>query len=277
MILNKRGFLILVGVLCLAVGISNTTAQIHIAPTSLFMDDHQKTDRLVIRNSSNKPQEIKIDLIFGYPATDEQGNVFLKTLETTQAGESAIEWVRVYPRHLVLPPNEQQVVRFAARPPASLPPGEYWARPAISTSHFQEGESLNDSRISTQISIIKRTLLSLNYRHGKVQTGITIADFTAQPIEGRLHLLAELERKGNAAYLGDVRISIYDANKEISYQERKIAVYHSQQRRFEINVTGIPAGTYEARLTFRTEERAAKQNGILSATPTSKAVDFIIP
>lgn len=270
------GFLVLVGVLCLLTGTFNAVAQIHIAPTSLFMDDHQKTDRLVIHNSSNQPQEINITLVFGYPATDQEGDVYLKTPDAIPAGESAAEWVRVYPRHLVLPPNEQQVVRFAARPPDGLPPGEYWARPAISTSQFQEEDSSINRRVSTRIKIIKRTLLSLNYRHGKVQTGISITDLVARPIEGRLHLLASLEREGNAAYLGDVRISIYDANKEISHQQRKIAVYHSQQRRFEVDITEIPAGTYEARLTFGTEHRAAKQNGILPAIPASKAVDFII-
>lgn len=276
--INKLFLFKLTVILYLGFSSAGAAAQVNIAPVAIYMDDDQTTGRIVVRNSSNKPQELSIDLIFGYPGTNEQGEVVMKTFDKVPVdAPSAGKWVRVYPRHLVLPPQQQQTIRFSARPPAGLPAGEYWIRPTVSTRNVVDiGNGAGDN-ISASINLIKRTILSLNYRRGKVQTGIQINEVTGKTAGNQLQLLAKLERKGNAAYLGDSQIQIFDASGELQHRKKKeIAVYHSQKRKFEVDISGLSPGEYRAEISFDTRERAAKNDAVLPAPLASHTVKFLV-
>ncbi|HEX6982303.1 MAG TPA: hypothetical protein VF181_06045 [Balneolaceae bacterium] len=258
-------------------GLSRTSAQVHIAPVALYMNDHKQTGRLVVRNSSDKPQELTVELLFGYPATNKQGNVYLKTFEKVpERALSATEWIRVYPRHLVLPPKQQQTIRFSARPPAGLPAGEYWIRPAISTTNARTIKNNLSERITTHINLIKRTILSLNYRHGNVRTGIEIMSIEAKAKNGKLQLWTKLDRKGNAAYLGHVSVSLYKDGRRLYHDQKEIAVYNRQTRSFNVDKENLSPGQYRAQISFTTTLRARENEAILPAPPVSKSIQFTI-
>lgn len=277
MLRNNRFTYIPAAVLFLLASYFDVDAQVQIAPTSIFMSDERQTERLTIRNTSNHPQEISIELLYGYPATDESGQAYLKTFGAIPDGApAASEWIRVYPRHLILPPHQQQVVRFSARPPAGILPGEYWARPAISISAASEPHSDHINAISTRIHFINRTVLSLNYRHKRVQTGITIESMHAETTGNKLYLWAELQRQGSAAFLGSARISIYKDAEEVLHQQQDIAVYYSQRRRFSFDINSLSSGTYSFRLSLSTSDRAARQPSVLPAPPTEQSIEFEI-
>lgn len=269
-------------VLCyLAIGPFPALAQIHIAPVALFLDDHQPTGRFVVYNTSPKPQSVSVDLVYGFPEMNEEGEPYLKTFEKAPDGApSAADWIRFYPRYLILPPNQQQVIRFSARPPADLSPGEYWARPRISVSKVPVMEPSGEEGIFLNVNLVKRTFLSLNYRHQQVRTGLYIADLAASVInengQRKLQLWADLKRLGNAAYLGEIRIGVYKGDKEIRFTKNKIAIYNDQRRRFTIDLTGLPKGSYDVRLVFDTKDRAKIQSGILSAPPVIRKAAFTI-
>lgn len=269
--------LIFIVLFSLCFGLSQTLAQVQIAPVALYLGDDNKTGRLVVRNSSDKPQELTVELLFGYPATDKEGNVYLKTFESVpQGAPSATEWIRVYPRHLVLPPGQQQTIRFSARPPTDLPVGEYWIRPAISTTNAKTIENDVSAGISTHINLIKRTILSLNYRHGKVQTGIEIKNITVKGKDGKLQLWTGLDRKGNAAYLGHVSVSLYKGDTRVYHDQKEIAVYNQQTRSFGIDKDELLPGKYRAEISFTTRLRTRDNEDILAAPPVSKSINFTI-
>lgn len=253
-------------------------AQLQIAPVAIYMDDDNTTGRIVIRNSSAEPVEVEIELLFAYPDTDENGNVYLKHVNPVPDHEpSAVEWIRVYPRFFELAPGQRQTVRFAARAPAGLENGEYWARPAVVAQlPTVIDDEAGGAGISTRINMRRRTILSLNYRNGDVQTGAALTNMSADVGNNTVGISADLERRGNAAFLGHSKIRVFDSGGSERFSEKKeIALYHNQNRTFEINTEGFEPGTYRAELELFTSDRTS--DGIIQASPESGAMTFTIP
>jgi hypothetical protein len=187
--------------------------QAQIAPIALYMSDDDQTGRIVVRNTGDQPVEVNIEMIYGYPTTDSEGNVYLKKFDEVPEDEpAATSWIRTYPRHTVIPTNEQQTIRFAARPPTELPDGEYWARPAVSVRKMEGSGELteSDGNVQASFNIVQRTILSLNYRQGNVKTDVEIKNFSSQQEGETLRFNAALERTGNAAYLGHIDLRLVD-------------------------------------------------------------------
>ncbi|MEX2396210.1 MAG: hypothetical protein WD491_04250 [Balneolales bacterium] len=254
-------------------------AQVQIAPKALYMDDVNRTGRMVLRNSSDGPVEVSIDLIFGYPDSDDNGRVFMNFPDPVPDDEpSAAEWVRVYPRNLALPPGERQTIRFAARPPGSLPDGEYWARPAITTRPVRQDTESQAKRVSARINIAKRMVLALNYRHRDVNTGIDIEHASAEVTETGIHIEATANRTGNAAFLGNVTLKVRTKNGRLIKEiQRKTAVYHSRTRLFNLGLDDFSSGNYFAEIGYNTEREGEKPGDIIQAEAVSETVRFTVP
>lgn len=251
-------------------------AQLQIAPSAIYMDENNSTGRIVIRNSSDEPVEVEIELIFGYPSTDEQGNVFFKHVTIDEDQPSAIDWIRIYPRFFELAPGERQTVRFAARPPADLSEGEYWARPAVVAQLPSVRDHNDGNNITTQLNLRKRTILALNYRNGKVNTGITIDNLSVEIEENNITITTNLQRLGNAAFLGHYNVLLTDSKGITRKTEKKeIAVYHNQLRSFRFNFDGLDSGTYNVELELFTGDRSSV--GIIQASSSTSTAAFTIP
>lgn len=251
-------------------------AQLQIAPTAIYMDERNTTERIVIMNASDESVEVDIELLFGYPATNEHGDVYFKHVAVDKDQPSAVEWIRIYPRFFVLAPGARQTVRFAARPPDDLPNGEYWARPAIVAQPPSEISIHTDDNISTQLNLRKRTIIALNYRKGAMRTGIIMEDLLAEIVAGEINITVQLQRLGNAAYLGHYEVFVADSNGHVLKSEKKeIAVYNNQMRAFRFNAYGLNPGHYNVELNIFTSER--RSDGIIQAPPSTATTSFTIP
>lgn len=274
----------LIGGLCLLSVLlftaSPASAQLQIAPTAIFMDEDNQTERVVVRNSASEPVVVEVEMLYGYPDTDEKGNVYLRRFESIPADEpSAKDWVRVYPRFFELPPGEQQTIRFAARPPSDLEQGEYWARPAIVAHLPGHHIASTDEDITAKLNMRRRTILSLNYRNGEVHTGINIDNLAAEfTEEDTISVTADLERTGNAAYLGHYRLDLMNSSGYPAHStRRKIAVYRDQNRSFHIDASEIPAGSYTIELELFTDRRRGEEEDIISASTVVNTTRVEVP
>lgn len=251
-------------------------AQLQIAPSAIYMNEKNTTERIVIRNSSEEPVEVEIELIFGYPSTDEHGKVYFKHVTVDEFQPSAIEWIRIYPRFFILAPGERQTVRFAARPPGNLPEGEYWARPAIVAQIPSVKNSNEGNDITTQLNLRKRTILALSYRNGEVNSGITINNLSAEVEEDIINVTTHLQRLGNAAYIGHYEVFLTDLHGRTQKTEKKeMAVYNDQMRSFIFDSGGLDSGTYNVELKLYTHDRSSI--GIIPAPSSTSTTTFTIP
>jgi hypothetical protein len=266
----------------LVVSLQAASAQLRIAPLALFMSDRTPMERIIVENMSNEPREISISLRFGYPTSDSAGNVIMVYRDTIGEEEpSATEWIRVYPRQIVLHPGERQTFRFLARPPATLPEGEYWVRPVIHSQPFSTPvppaqvtvQTRGSSSVGTRLNVMYETVISINFRKGRVGTGVAIRAMEGSIDHGQLSFMLDLERQGNAAYIGNMVCRLYDdRGQELYSTQREIAVYYSLRRRFTF---GLPADVQRKATTMEvelnTERTGNKPGDILQASPVARS------
>ncbi|MCK5125113.1 MAG: hypothetical protein KAR42_02560 [candidate division Zixibacteria bacterium] len=220
---------------CLA---SELFAGVLAAPTVVFLSDKNRTGRIHLENPSNKPKEVEIYFSFGIPTSDSLGNINLVLQDSSITdSRSCVDWVRAFPRKIILPPNGSQVVRLLARPPKDLPDGEYWARIVVRS---QEGESSipmaeGNEQITTKLNMIMQTAISLKYRTGDLAAQIEMNNISYTVKEKQILILADLKNTGNVSYLGVYNCLLLDAdNKVISTTKGNLAVYREMRKRINL-------------------------------------------
>lgn len=240
---SRRDFFI--GILLL-VSAANISAGVLVAPTVIFLSEHNRTGRLTLQNPTNIPNEVTISFSFGLPTSDSLGNVTISLQDSNITDtRSAVEWVKAFPRKIVIPPNGSQVIRLLAYPPKGLPDGEYWARVVIRS---EEGETAipvagRENQITTKLNMIMQTAIMLKYRTGKLSAELELTRTDVQPRDSLVQVMLDLANRGNVSYLGVLNCRLLDAdNRQISYRKIDLAVYRDLRRRIDLPVK---AGDYK--------------------------------
>ncbi|MEW6051025.1 MAG: hypothetical protein AB1644_08210 [Candidatus Zixiibacteriota bacterium] len=240
---------------------SNLVAGVLVAPTVIFMSDKSRTGRMDIQNPTNIPKEVTIRFSYGLPISDTAGNVYI-TLQDSGVVDprSAVEWIKAFPRKVVIPPNGTQVVRLVATPPKGLADGEYWARIVVRT---QEGETsipapAEEGTISTKLNMIMQTAIMVKYRTGNLTSKIELASAEAYRNDTSVVVIVDLSNKGNVSYVGMLSCRLLDMNKkELGRQQTDLAVYRDLKRRMELPLQNVTAsGPYQVEVSITTDGRS---------------------
>ncbi|MEX1181788.1 MAG: hypothetical protein WEF86_01035 [Gemmatimonadota bacterium] len=259
-------------VVILSVGAAALVRGVSVSPMSVFMDHSTRSGTITLYNPNPLPEEIEISFAFGYPTSDSAGGVSVPLSEEAPAGEpSAVPWLRAFPRRLVLQPGQQQIVRILAQPPADLADGEYWSRIlVISTGGRPPVEQ--QVQVDVRVAISMRTIVvaSLNYRKGDPTTGVRVSLADALRTADGVQFTLDLDRLGEAAYLGVIRLELLDAaGNVLSEEEDVISIYRTLRRRFVFTDAGRAAAV---RYTLVTERPELGQANIIAAPPVSATV-----
>lgn len=216
------------------------TAGVLVAPTVVFMSDQERTARMVVRNPSSRPQEIEIRMGFGIPISDSLGNIYVNLLDSTTVDEqSCQDWIRVFPRKMVLPANGSQTIRFIATPPRGLADGEYWARVIIRSQESRvEIPSAQEGQITTNLNMIMQTAISLKFRTGELVSQLAISNVAASTSDqATVEVIMDLTNMGNVSYVGRLICRLLDSDKvEIGIKTVDLAVYRDLRRKVTIPI-----------------------------------------
>ncbi len=263
------------------VSASGVAHAVAVTPSALYIDARSRTGSLTLFNPGTRPEEIEIGFAFGYPQADAQGNVSISLQDEAPAGEpSAVGWLRAFPRRLILQPGERQVVRIMVQPPADLPAGEYWARVLIRSQGGQPPVEQTDGQVRVQINVQTVVVTALSFRKGAVHTGLTVAAPEARVRGDSVALMLDLERTGNAAFLGRVQAEVLDTGgRVVGKIEEDLAVYRAMRRRIAIPLTEprSAAGGYRVRYRIDTERPDLPAEGPLPAPEQSGTVGVAQP
>ncbi len=242
-----------------------------VAPTAVFMDHRTRSGQLFLVNTSPRPEEVSIELKFGYPTSDSAGGVTVLLVDQPDSTmPSAAGWIRAFPRRTVVQPGEQQVVRLLAQPPLDLPDGEYWSRVIVTSHEIQPPPAANDSGVHAGISVQLRQILSLAYRKGAVTTSLTQTEFQPELKRDSAIVWLGLHRDGNAAFLGSVTIEVHDqAGHSVGEFTSPLAVVFAVRRRFAIPLdsAAVPGMGYTVRFRVSTARQDLKASDVLPAPP----------
>jgi hypothetical protein len=264
----------LLGALALVMAGADAAEAVSVSPTALYIDSRTRTGVLTLYNPGTLPEEITIDFAFGYPQTDAAGNLGVPITREPAAGEpSAMEWMRAFPRRLILQPGQRQVVRVMVEPPAGIAEGEYWARILITSRGGQPPIEETQGDLRLQLNVETTLVMAANYRNGNVATGLEVAASRAWTAPEGVYVEVDLERTGNAAFLGRMRADLLDARGAvIGTVWDDLAVYRGVRRR---HLIPLPAGAQTplaVQLTVDTARDDLPVGGALPAAPLSARI-----
>lgn len=264
----------LLGAAALVMAGAETAEAVAVSPTALYIDSRTRTGVLTLYNPGNLPEEITIDFAFGYPQTDSAGNLAVAVTREPAPGEpSAMEWMRAFPRRLILQPGQRQVVRVMVEPPAGIPDGEYWARILVTSRGGQAPIEETQGDLRLQLNVETTLVMAANYRKGPVSTGVQVAGSRAWSTPEGVYLELDLERTGNAAFLGRMRADLLDAGGQVvGTVWDDLAVYRTARRR---HLLALPEGAQRplsVRVSIDTEREDLPVGGALPAAPVSLGI-----
>lgn len=245
-----------------------------VSPTALFITDRDRNAHVTIGNSSDVPEEVTIEVKFGYLDTDSTGTPFIRLLDDPPPDlPSAAEWLGFFPLRARLEPGEKRVVRIFARPPADLPEGEYWSRLIVTSRRALPPATQGDSAARAGVSLEIRLVTSVTYRKGEVATGIVLTGMTAVAEGDSLVVRVGMDRLGNASYLGTGTFEIVDgAGEAVRSWSTPLAVYVPINRRFEFPLDGLAAGDYTLRLRVEAERPDIPGDHVLPAPAAADSI-----
>ncbi len=260
---------------CLFVIASARGAAVAVSPVALYIDSHERSGTLTLFNPGSRPEEIQVDFAYGYPVSDDEGNVSVSIMDTVPAGDpSAVEWLRAFPRRMVLQPGQRQVMRVMVQPPAGLPEGEYWARAMVHSRGGQPPIEQQRGDVTVQLEVETVVVVAVNYRNGSVATGVKVVDASASMAGDTVRTTIDYERTGNAAYLGRVLAELVDAGgNTVASTEEVLAVYKTIRRRLELVPPAGSAGPWRVRFTMDTNRDDLPPGGALSSERVVREVD----
>lgn len=252
------------GVLCalalLLFLVLDLSAGVLVAPTVVILSDKERTGRITIQNPTAKPREVDIYFSFGLPESDSLGDVRISLQDSNVTDtRSALDWIKAFPRKVLLAPNGSQVVRLVANPPDSLQPGEYWARIVIRSQDGAAALPLagENNQITTNLNMIMQTAIMLKYRTGELTAKLELADASALQRDSLIEVMLDMANRGNVSYVGILTCRLLDAaKKEISHKKIDLAVYRDMKRR--INLPFLPGDfkpPYQVEVLITTEGR----------------------
>ena len=244
---------------------------IMVAPTAVFMEHRTRSAQLFLVNASARPEEVSVELQFGYPTSDSAGGVYVRLYDQPDSTmPSAAGWVRAFPRRTVVQPGQQQVVRLLAQPPVGLADGEYWSRIIVPSHEIEPPAAAGDTTVRAGVSIQLRQILSLAYRKGAVSTGLALNEFQPSMHGDSAIVWLALTRSGNAAFLGSVAIEVHDqAGHEVGRLDQPLAVFFAVRRRFAIPLAGgaAPGTAYTVRFRISTAREDLNAANVLPTPP----------
>jgi hypothetical protein len=237
-------------------------AGVLVAPTSAIMTENKRTTRLTIKNPSTDPKEVEVRFAYGLPESDSLGNVDIKLIDSAVTDpRSCMDWLKAFPRKIVVPPNGSQVIRLVANPPENLPEGEYWCRLIVRSSEgsMSPPPVTAADAITTRLNMIMETAIVAKYRKGESVARLAVLDTAAwiDTVSGRVSVLLDMESQGNVSYVGVINGRLLDArDREIMTQKLDIAVYRQLKRRldFPVSLEGFE-GPYRADIRITTRGR----------------------
>ena len=254
-----------------------------VAPHAIIIDHRTRSGSLSLYNPGTEPAEISLSTFYGYPVTDSTGEFQLRTVDAPDSTyPSAAGWIEAFPKRMVLAPKERQTVRLLARPPAALADGEYWARLVVSAKGGTVPVSgvADSSGVTVGLSLEVRTVLPVQYRKGRVSTGVRLTGLAVGVERDSLALRPHLTRIGNAAYLGTLRAVLRDASGHVvASLASPLAVYYDMAPRLTapLPVAGLPAGTYRVEVEAAAEREDIAPELVLTSPPERSSVAVRLP
>jgi hypothetical protein len=266
----------------LIIGGRTAGGQISVAPTALYIHDDLNVGSLQVANGNDVAREVSVSFEFGYPSSDIAGRLIMVYDDTLSAERYGLDnCLQAFPRHFILPPGGQQIVRVRVRPVHSRADGVKWTRMIITSGEAvpDTAGSLSHRGIGTRISFIFRQNIVVFHLKGRLTTGIVPGEVKTFVENGKLVVISKLVPEGNSPFMGSVSMGLFDGSgNKVAGHEQTLAVYFVMLNRTEIKLPGegLKPGMYSLRFEYDTKRSDISSADIVQSEPVRHSVDLQI-
>ena len=189
-----------------------TQVKLLITPKRVVFEGNKQRAELNLMNTGDDTARYSIS--FRQYNMAEQGNLVL-TEKPDTAGMTSEPYLRIFPRQVVLPPGESQVVMLQCRRTADMQPGEYrshlWFR---TESNFREPgkekPNLDSTELSVSLTAVFGMTIPVIIRSGEVNARATLSGLQIENRQDSTTWLKFLiHRTGNISIYGNLVADFY--------------------------------------------------------------------
>jgi uncharacterized membrane protein len=223
--------------LLLAIPSSGVKAQgnLLIAPKRIVFEGNKKTMELNLANTGRDTAKYIISMK-EIRMTENGG--FEEIIQPDPGQNFASKNIRIFPRNIVLAPNESQVVRVQVTKKNELTPGEYrshiYFRATPDTRALGEANPAADTGISVQLVPVFGITVPVIIRVGESNTQVKLSNVAVNKIDDTTtRLQLTLNRTGNMSAYGDIVVEHTSPSGKVTEVglARGVAIYTPNERR----------------------------------------------
>jgi P pilus assembly chaperone PapD len=232
-----------------------------ILPKRLVFDGSQRSQEINLINTGSKPATYAISII-QYKMTE--GGNFEEITEPEEGQRFATDFLRYYPRQVVLGPKEAQTVRIQLTRTGNLEQGEYRSHIYFRAVEKQIALGEEDLNKEEGVSISIKTVFGISIpviiREGTTTTAINLNQLELDRDPENPLLSMVINRSGNMSVYGELsveHISPEGLKTEIG-KVKGLAVYTPNSKRdfaFKLqNTEMVDMNKGKLKVTYKTEE-----------------------
>jgi hypothetical protein len=234
-------------------------------PKRIVFEGPVKMQALSLINTGTDTVNYLISLV-QYRMTED--GKFEKITSPDSAQQFAGDFLRIYPRHILLPPNKAQTVKVQLNNINELRPGEYrshiYFRAEPDKKPLGEKEPVTDSTaISVTITSVFGVSIPVIIRVGESTTQLNIAASKPEALnDSLLQLKVVINRSGNMSAYGDIAVDhISDQGKITRLATLNgLAIYTPYPKRFFLiplsKNTGVQMNSGKLHISYKTQADA---------------------
>ncbi len=260
----------------------NSYSQISLVPSMYFIKPASRSGSISVINTSSDPREVDVYVTSGIIDYDENGNAFVNPDSLTNLNFSLTPYIKVFPERLIIPPKNEQKIRFRVYPTPDMPDGILTARVhARSQPVVQQIDTIQEGVITPKIVVRTEIVGVIAYKKGNdLTTGLNIPSIKTETDSANLKLMVEYQKSGNAPFLGWISIEIQDSEGETidkAINQYCVAYLETGRQTFRFNKYNYPTGAYKAIISVSNKRTDIPEEYWLSFDPFTKEFDFSIP
>ena len=195
-----------------------------VAPTRLVLNGGRSAE-IILNNIGDEPATYRISAEFRRMTSD---GSLEEVADPSDSEKAARDMLIFAPRRVTLAPREPQSIRVSARPPQSLPDGEYRVhllfRAIPPSTPVEQPASAPAKGVSFKLIPVYGVTIPVIVRLGNLNVEAAISDVHVEQVEGKPEIALELSRSGQRSTFGEVRV-LKAGVKEPIASARAVAVY----------------------------------------------------
>mgnify|MGYP000324320219 CR=1 FL=1 len=257
-------------------------SQVGMKPMLIVIDNVSRTATVEIINPMKDIREFNIELLFAYPKYDSLGKSILIYDDSVMAKEYSLSsYLKIYPKKLIIPPGESQVVRLIVK---DLPRDDgktYWTRIIASskpmTQQIDTLKKLSDtSAITASIVIGTRMNGLVVLNNGNVTSSIDFDEYKRYSDSSSIYLVCKFDKAGTSPFLGKADVKLYDSNNNIIIKrEEKVSIYENCNLEFKFDKKNLSKGKLKVEITVSNEKEEVPVELRLPFKPITKTFEIV--